>query len=65
MILFKACKKCHGDVSLRADFNEDLLACLQCGFVMMDIDKRLTPIKQLARMRKLWHKPLEKTKLPA
>jgi len=66
VILFKACKKCHGDVSLRADFHEDLLACLQCGLVMTDIDKqRLSQIKQLARMRKQLHKPLSRTKLPA
>ena len=65
MILFKACKKCHGDVSLRADFHEDVLACLQCGLVMTDIDKRLAQIKQISRMRKQFHKPLSGTQLPA
>ncbi len=65
MILFKACKKCHGDVSLRADIDEDILACLQCGLVMTDFDKRLAQIKQLTRMRKQFHKPLSETQLPA
>ncbi|MBM25014.1 MAG: hypothetical protein CL760_04860 [Chloroflexi bacterium] len=65
MILFKACKKCHGDVSLRADLDEDVLACLQCGLVMTDIDKRLAQLKQIARMRKQFNKPLSGTQLPA
>lgn len=65
MILFKACKKCHGDVSLRADLDEDVLACLQCGLVMTDIDKRLAQLKQIAKMRKHYSKPLSGTQLPA
>lgn len=37
MIYFKACPKCHGDLTINRDGYGAFVSCLQCGF-MRDID---------------------------
>ena len=44
MIYFKACPKCHGDLTMGQDGYGSFVSCLQCGF-MRDIEMRTAGVK--------------------
>ena len=44
MIWYKSCPRCHGDLIRDEDIDEQYVACIQCGYYLMDVEQVLLGI---------------------
>ena len=44
MIWHKSCPRCHGDLTRDEDMYGHYVACIQCGYYLMDADQMLLGI---------------------
>ena len=56
MIFFKACPKCHGDLTMGRDAYGSFISCLQCGF-MRDVDTKpgASPTVNTSPVAPIWY----------